>query len=90
VPSYHRRGTAPPFDRREDLACRRRGVDPDWWFAEADSAELGRAVRICHTCPVRLECAEFAVQERVPFGVYGGWTPAERSWIRKRREGSVP
>ncbi len=36
------------------------------------------AKAICQTCPVRAECAAHALATREPYGVWGGFTEAER------------
>jgi WhiB family redox-sensing transcriptional regulator len=36
------------------------------------------AKAICDHCPVRLQCLDWALSVREPFGVWGGLTPAER------------
>jgi hypothetical protein len=67
-------------------ACR--DVDPEIFFPAAESgrftdAEIARARTVCATCPVIEECREFA-RGRLPYGIAGGLTPAER----RRRERS--
>lgn len=49
--------------------------------------------RICSTCPVRIDCLEFALTNRIDDDVWGGHTPRERKserfhlleLLRKRR-----
>src|SRR6478609_6340438 len=36
------------------------------------------AKQLCHSCPVRAECAAHALATREPYGVWGGFTEAER------------
>jgi WhiB family transcriptional regulator, redox-sensing transcriptional regulator len=36
------------------------------------------AKALCQTCPVRAECAAYALATREPYGVWGGFTEAER------------
>lgn len=36
------------------------------------------AKALCHSCPVRAECAAHALSTREPYGVWGGFTEAER------------
>ena len=49
-----------------------RGVDP------------GPAKAVCARCPVRPECLDFALDNRVRFGVFGGTTEYERRKLRPR------
>ena len=36
------------------------------------------AKQLCATCPVRLECFEYAIVSKEPFGVWAGTLPSER------------
>jgi len=54
---------------------------------ERGSARLKRdyaAKRVCAGCPVRLECADYAVRAREPYGVWGGLSEEEREVIYAR------
>ena len=42
------------------------------------------ALEICAKCPVRLECAQLALDERIDHGVWGGLTPAQRRAARRQ------
>lgn len=44
-----------------------------------------RALAICRACPVRQECAEFALTTKERDGVWGGMSEAERNKILGRR-----
>lgn len=37
-----------------------------------------RAKQICGRCPVRVECLDYAIRTREPYGIWGGLTEAER------------
>ena len=37
-----------------------------------------KAKAICMVCPVRLECLDFAMSIREPYGIWGGLTEADR------------
>ncbi|MEU7381526.1 WhiB family transcriptional regulator [Streptomyces sp. NPDC042207] len=60
--------------RTPGLPCR---IDPDLWFAES-ARDREAAVRACQPCPIRTECAAYAIAERIPDGVWGGTTAADR------------
>ena len=76
------------------------GHDPNHWFppsvrqhskrAEALAAAAVRLQReaaakaLCAACPVRQECLEYAIQNDVRDGIWGGRTPVERG-IKRRR-----
>jgi hypothetical protein len=72
-------------------AIRERGAtpcqesDPDLFYAGTDEIARGwqDAVKLCKTCPVRRECAEYAVSADELFGVWGGLTANQRKAIRR-------
>lgn len=45
-----------------------------------------RAKDICRTCPVRVECLEYALAIREPHGIWGGLNEAERRSLLAERE----
>jgi WhiB family transcriptional regulator, redox-sensing transcriptional regulator len=55
---------------------------PERWWATAatagGSAAQAEAVAWCVGCPVRVECAAYAIAAAERFGIWGGTTPAER------------
>ena len=53
------------------------GADPESWFPER-GAPAGPAKRICHACPARAACLAYALDEEIPFGIFGGLTARER------------
>lgn len=70
-----------------DAACTQ--TDPDHFFAV--EREIGRsaalqhtkaAIRICKTCPVRLECLTYARQNGIREGVWGGMAARPRTEMR--------
>ncbi|MEO9223205.1 MAG: WhiB family transcriptional regulator [Mycobacteriaceae bacterium] len=62
-------------------ACR--GVDPDRLFTRG--AQQRTAAAICRPCPVALQCLADALDHRVPFGVWGGFTERQRRALLKSR-----
>ena len=46
--------------------------DPDY------EANTLKAKHICHNCPVRFECLQWAVFKNQPYGIWGGLTAKER------------
>lgn len=59
-----------------------RGEEPDWWFVD-EYKELRRvtaaAIEKCNECPIRGECLEYALENDMKFGVWGGLTSKQRS-----------
>ncbi|MBC3191680.1 WhiB family transcriptional regulator [Pseudonocardia sp. C8] len=69
------------MDWRDEARCRT--ADPELFFPEPGRGQqtrrqVARAVAICHTCPVRTPCLEWAIRHREQFGVWGGVTARAR------------
>lgn len=61
----------PMGDWADQAACR--GSDLATFFPPAgDRRTYLAAVAICQGCPVRLACLDYAVENRIQFGVWGG------------------
>lgn len=70
------------------------GADPEWWFPAhngprvrlstpmARTSQAGqdnlKALRICESCPVKHECAQFARDTNQKWGIWGGEYPIDR------------
>ena len=79
---------------RELAACR--GSDLEVFFpGRGESA--GPARRVCAACPVRQPCLDYAITNRIVYGVWGGLTERERRalqsrWVRasrRNRDGAI-
>jgi WhiB family redox-sensing transcriptional regulator len=69
-----------PQPWRSEAACK--GEPVDVWFATQGHG-VKVAKRICNTCPVRIDCLKWAVEEQINHGIYGGRTPRERRMLRR-------
>lgn len=49
-----------------------------------------RAKAVCMTCPVRVECLEEALVNRIEWGVWGGLTERERRTLMRRKPNMSP
>lgn len=54
-------------------------------FFPSDGVGVDRARKICVNCPVKAPCLEFALDQRIDHGVWGGTSERERRRILKRR-----
>jgi WhiB family redox-sensing transcriptional regulator len=54
-------------------------------FFPSDGVGVDRARRICATCSVSTNCLEYALENRIDHGVWGGASERERRRILKRR-----
>jgi len=61
-----------------------RDMDPALFFP-SDGIGVQAAQRICSECPVRGPCLEYALDNRVDHGVWGGTSERERRRILRRR-----
>jgi WhiB family transcriptional regulator, redox-sensing transcriptional regulator len=64
--------------------ARCRGVNPGEFFP-SDGTGVETAQRVCAACPVRAECLEYALVNRIEHGVWGGASERERRRILRRR-----
>lgn len=80
---------------REDAACL--GYDTALWFPpdpdetpdeprRRETPRLYRqAKRICGACSVRQQCLDYALENKEPYGMWGGLTRPERATILRER-----
>jgi WhiB family redox-sensing transcriptional regulator len=72
-----------PFAWMDSAACR--DADPELFFPKA-GGKTAKAMRICDTCPVQVQCRGFAMQTQANYdddhGVFGRTTPRQRLAIR--------
>lgn len=75
------------FERAEwfnDAACAT--TDPDIFFPEiGDSVSGPNARTICHHCDTRTACLEYAINNRITDGIWGGVTARTRRRIIEQR-----
>ena len=76
------------WEWQEKGACRQ--ADPTLFFHPQNERGLARVRRdqaakaVCASCPVRIECADYAIRSREPYGVWGGLTEEDRENIYRR------
>lgn len=63
-------------------ACRY--ANPELFFPSCGE-NIGEAKRICATCPVRKQCLDHALRERIEHGVWGGLSERSRRELRRKR-----
>ena len=73
---------------RELAACR--GTDLEVFFPGRGET-AGPARQVCAGCPVRQPCLDYAITNRIVYGVWGGLTERERralrsGWVRTSRQ----
>ena len=65
-----------------------RNYPPNTFFP-SDGVGVDRARKICNGCPVLNQCLEYALEQRIEHGVWGGCSERERRRILKRRKVAV-
>jgi WhiB family redox-sensing transcriptional regulator len=60
-------------------------TDPEAFFPELGERSEP-AKRICEGCPVINLCREYALDNDIRFGVWGGWSEKQRIAERRRRK----
>ena len=80
----HRNLTAPArfAARWRDLAACR-GAALNLFFPERGES-AGPARQVCAACPVRQPCLDYAISNRIVYGIWGGLTERERRALRSR------
>lgn len=66
-----------------------RTMDPEIFFAKGrgNLGAIQSAKEVCNTkCPVRDQCREYALEENIDHGVWGGLSTNQRTKIRRRRK----
>lgn len=68
-------------------ACYDNSIDPESYFPVNTLTGDNRAAKkVCKTCPVRSECLEYALENFISFGIWGGLTGPERVRLRWKRK----
>lgn len=62
---------------------------PPATFFPSDGVGVDRARKICNGCPVLDTCLEYALENRIEHGVWGGCSERERRRIIKRRKSAA-
>jgi WhiB family redox-sensing transcriptional regulator len=61
------------------------GIDPELFYPIRGEA-TAPAKAVCRDCIVRVDCLEFALDNREKFGVWGGLSERERRRVRRDRK----
>lgn len=71
-------------DWMELASCK--GQDPEQFFPRS-ATQSAAARRICSTCPVQVDCMQYAIENDIDFGIWGGEahtareTVAQAAWL---------
>lgn len=74
-------------DWRHRAACREE--DPELFFPLSEmgpgARQAAEAKAVCARCPVRAECLDYALENGLDHGIFGGLTEEERRRVRSRQ-----
>ncbi|RZQ60536.1 WhiB family transcriptional regulator [Amycolatopsis suaedae] len=77
---------------RNRAACR--DIDPELFFPLTDmgpgARQVAQAKSICAGCPVRAQCLDYALDNGLDHGVFGGTTQRERRVLQRRARQDRP
>ncbi|MEU1800823.1 WhiB family transcriptional regulator [Streptomyces sp. NPDC019937] len=63
--------------------------DPELFFPIGNTGpallQIEEAKAVCRRCPVLEICGQWAIEQRIDHGVWGGWSEDERREILRRR-----
>lgn len=62
--------------------------DPELWFPEKGGSP-SVAKLLCADCPLRERCLDYAIENRLDYGIWGGLTVKERRPLRRSIHGTV-
>lgn len=83
------RQSTPQHDWRDAALCALYGQQTgnyDLWFPDDGEGEdtEQQAKEICGNCPVREQCLSWILENPQNYGVFGGYTPEERSKLGRQ------
>ncbi len=70
------------------VAARCRGSEVDVFFVRS-LPEAREALKLCTRCEVKQDCLEYAVDEGIELGVWGGLTERQRRAYARRTQTNV-
>lgn len=82
TPHFRQRDASEQAWRQQGLCW---GANVDLWYPTRDESEGHQAETVCHGCPVRTECLEYALDNNEDIGIWGGTSARQRRRIRQAR-----
>jgi WhiB family redox-sensing transcriptional regulator len=73
----------------EYAACKGQGADA-YHPKQGQAAVMREAIKTCFTCPVQKDCHDYALKEKLEYGVWGGSSADQRrKWIQDSTESEL-
>jgi len=63
--------------------CNKEKIDTNFFFPE-DPAGTNEAIRYCQDCPVKTPCGQYAIDNNILHGVWGGLSVRTRRKMRSQ------
>lgn len=82
--AHHRAPCTEEVEWQIHGSCSQPGAQRELWFPAKDS-QAEPAKRICRTCPVVIQCRDWALTHHEQAGVWGGLSEGDREAIWKGR-----
>ena len=73
----------PPGPWINDAACR--GLESDLFFPDKQVRVANEIRTVCNSCPVRWQCLDWALDNHIKDGWWGGKSPTERRKLKRRQ-----
>jgi WhiB family redox-sensing transcriptional regulator len=70
------------FDWMDDAACRGR-TDVEFFPEVGYNGKAPKALALCNNCPVKDDCLDFALENNIEHGIWGGTNPRQRKQLRR-------
>ena len=69
----------------EQAKCK--GMDTNFFFPPgSDPGGTKRAVAFCNSCPVKTPCAQYAIDNNINYGVFGGLSIRSRTKLKREQK----
>jgi WhiB family redox-sensing transcriptional regulator len=65
--------------------CKKNKIDTKFFFAE-DVIGTNEAIRYCQDCPVKVPCGQYAMDNNITHGIWGGLSIRARTKIKRERK----
>jgi WhiB family transcriptional regulator, redox-sensing transcriptional regulator len=82
-------GKEPDVSWQRRAACQALDVElffgPDGESPTAREAREAKARAVCASCPVRIQCLDYALENSIRYGIWGGLNAGDRTRERRRR-----
>lgn len=78
-----------PLPDLKGAACHTSNIDPEIYFPyprRYNRKELAIVKKVCDSCPVQVECLDYALKNNEEWGIWGGLTPKQRTTLKKKRK----